>query len=104
MDPPTLGGGATGMSAGTRKSPGDDAAGGGNGAPPGTGDTDSGRFSSKELEAANIVSPGADGGSSNGAGILCSAPKPRVQPSAPWPPQFLEGVISTGRVTLYSWL
>lgn len=50
------------------------------------------------------VSPGPAGGSSRGAGRRCSAPKPRTQPRRPWPPQLREGVMVTGRVTLYSWL
>ena len=53
---------------------------------------------------ANIVSPGAFGGSSSGAGIRWRAPKPRVHPRAPRPPQLFDGVMSTGRVMLYSWL
>lgn len=57
------------------------------------------RFSSKLLDAANMVSPGADGGSSRGGGMRWRAPKPSVQPRAPWPPQLRVGVISTGRAT-----
>lgn len=50
------------------------------------------------------VSPGAWGGSSSEAGMRCRAPKPRMQPSAPVPPQLREGVRVIRRVTLYSWL
>lgn len=68
-------------------------------------DEERGRFSSKEaLSVENRVSPGAWGGSSRGAGIRCRAPKPRTQPRAPSPPQPRDGVMVTGRVTLYSWL
>jgi hypothetical protein len=66
------------------------------------GEVEKGRFSSKELEAAKMVSPGAEGGSSSEAGMRCRAPKPSVQPKAPWPPQLRDGVISTGLVTSYS--
>jgi hypothetical protein len=98
--PPFGGGGETGRFAGMRKSPWLMLLKGA--AAPGAGDTDRGRFSSKDVEAANIVSPGAEGGSSNDEGILCKAPKPRVHPRAPWPPHLREGVISTGLVTSYS--
>lgn len=52
----------------------------------------------------NSVSPGAAGGSVNGGGSLCRAPKPSTQPRAPLPPQFRDGVMVTSRVTAYSWL
>lgn len=52
----------------------------------------------------NSVSPGAAGGSVNGNGSLCRAPKPSTQPRAPLPPQFRDGVMVTRRVTAYSWL
>lgn len=85
--------------AGTRKSPAAGTGGGDwiewNGGP---GDVDFSDGCSVE----NMVSPGAFGGSSNGAGMRWRAPKPRVQPRAPWPPQVLFGVMSTGLVTLYS--
>lgn len=50
------------------------------------------------------VSPGPCGGSSSEAGMRWSAPKPRMQPRAPVPPQVRDGWMVTRRVTLYSWL
>lgn len=52
----------------------------------------------------NKVSPGPAGGSVNGTGRRCRAPKPNTQPRAPVPPQLRDGVIVTRRVTAYSWL
>jgi hypothetical protein len=68
----------------------------------GFGEVERGLFSSYASAVENIVSPGAAGGSSNGAGMRWSAPKPRVHPIAPWPPHERVGVMSTGRVRLYS--
>lgn len=93
--PLTLGSGGDGMAAGPKPlSPALGECVGGNSV---------GLFSSREV-LSNIVSPGACTGSSRGAGIRWRAPKPSVQPSSPWPPQLGEGVMVTGRVTLYSWL
>ena len=67
------------------------------------GDDERGRISSLLKRAVSKrVSPGAAGGSANGRGRWCRAPKPSIQPRAPSPPQFREGVIVTSLVTVYS--
>jgi hypothetical protein len=90
------------MFAGTKKSDGLDGGTGEADWKPGIGEVERGLFSSYTSAVENIVSPGAAGGSSKGAGIRWSAPKPRVHPIAPWPPHERVGVMSTGRVRLYS--
>lgn len=99
------------MLAGTNSSVGAPAAAGVKGEPEeggGRGEEEevNGRFSSKELpwSVAKSVSPGPWGGSSRGAGMRWRAPNPSTHPRAPSPPQPREGVMVSGRVTLYSWL
>lgn len=71
------------MLAGTKKSDGFSGGAGDVDLKPGASGVDNGLFSSYASVVENMVSPGAAGGSSSGAGIRWSAPKPSVQPIAP---------------------